>query len=86
MSNKSIYIGTKIIEATSMTRLAYNELRGWQLPANERGEDEGYLVVYIGQESNVPGYNGYVSWSAKDVFEQSYHRIDDAILQHIKPA
>lgn len=85
MSNAAIYIGTKIIEATPMTRLAYNELRGWQLPADERGEDEGYLVVYIGQESNVPGYNGYVSWSPKDVFEQSYHRIDDAILQHIKP-
>ena len=86
MSNAAIYIGTKIIEATPMTRLAYNERRGWQLPADERGEDEGYLVVYIGQESNLPGYNGYVSWSPKDVFEQSYQRIDDAILQHIKPA
>lgn len=29
------YIGTKVIQATPMTRKAYNDLRGWSVPENE---------------------------------------------------
>ena len=36
--NLKNYIGTKIINASPMTRLAYNQLRGWMLPANENGD------------------------------------------------
>lgn len=71
------YIGTKPINATPMTRLAYNVLRGWALPLDERGEDEGFLVEYVdGGPANVPGYAGYVSWSPRDVFERSYRPTD----------
>ena len=39
-----IYIGVKVIDAKPMTRLEYNQFRGWSLPDNENGEDPGYLV------------------------------------------
>jgi hypothetical protein len=67
------YIGTKVINATPMTRLDYNILRGWQLPANENGADEGYLVEYTdGGKPNMEGYSGYVSWSPKEQFDGAY--------------
>jgi hypothetical protein len=71
------YIGVKLIHAQPMTRLAYNQLRGWELPADENGDDAGYLVEYLdGGKSNVPGYAGYVSWSPADVFERAYKPTD----------
>ena len=67
------YIGTKIINATAMNRADYNTLRGWQLPADENGEDAGYLVEYVdGGKANHPDYDGYVSWSPEDVFNRAY--------------
>lgn len=57
------YIGTKVIQARAMTRGAYNEYRGWPIPADENPDDEGYLVRYA---------DGYESWSPKDVFEAAY--------------
>jgi hypothetical protein len=71
------HIGTKLINAEPMTRLAYNELRGWQLPADENGDDEGYLVEYIdGGAPNSPLYTGYISWSPKEQFDNAYRPID----------
>jgi hypothetical protein len=72
---KTTHIGLKSIKATAMTRAAYNEYRGWALPANERGDDAGYLVEYeprVGEESNVKGHDGYVSWSPEQVFADAY--------------
>lgn len=72
------YIGTKIINAKPMTRGEYNDWRGWKLPENENGADEGYLVEYTdGGEPNMPAhFKGYVSWSPKDVFENAYRKTD----------
>jgi len=68
-----VYLGQKIIRAKPMTRLDYNQFRGWDLPADENPADEGYLVEYVdGGQSNVRGFEGYVSWSPKDVFERAY--------------
>jgi hypothetical protein len=47
MSTTKTYIGTKVIHALPMTRQAYNDYRGWQLPDNEDGADDGYLVEYV---------------------------------------
>jgi hypothetical protein len=70
------YIGTKLIDATPMTRLEYNNLRSWQLPADENGDDEGYLVEYVdGGQANHTDYKGYISWSPKDIFERSYRPV-----------
>ena len=61
------YIGTKIIQAVPMSRGAYNEYRGWTIPADENPADDGYLVRYS---------DDYESWSPKEVFEEAYHLTD----------
>lgn len=72
-----LYIGLKLVEATPMTRQAYNDLRNWVLPTDEDGSDEGYLVEYTdGGKANHKDYAGYISWSPKDVFERAYRRTD----------
>lgn len=60
------YIGIKIIKAEPMTVDEFNkEIR----PLKYSGEDQrGYKVVYK---------DGYVRWSPKDVFEESYKPLDD---------
>ncbi|WP_236192326.1 crAss001_48 related protein [Pseudomonas urethralis] len=78
------YIGTKIVMALAMTRLAYNEYRGWDLPADENGADEGYLVEYTdGGAPNHPGHAGYISWSPKAQFDAGYVAIGD--VGHLPP-
>jgi hypothetical protein len=67
------YIGTKLIKAKPMNRLEYNNYRGWDLPADEDGSDEGYLVEYVdGGKSNHPDHAGYISWSPVRVFGAAY--------------
>lgn len=67
------YIGTKIINAKPMTRAEYNIFRGWELPADENGADDGYLVEYLdGGKPNTAKYAGYVSWSPKEQFDNAY--------------
>ena len=67
------YIGTKQVSAKPMSRADYNTLRGWELPADENGDDNGYLVEYHdGGQTNHPDFKGYISWSPKDVFDRSY--------------
>lgn len=69
------YIGVKEIKAKSMTLGEYNDLRGWVIPAEEDPKKEGYLVEYAVDpttEPNHPNYEGYVSWSPKEVFEKAY--------------
>ena len=69
------YIGTKLIHAEPMTRQAYNDFRGWTLPADEDGTDEGYLVEYLdGGKSNTTTHAGYVSWSPKEQFDNAYRK------------
>ena len=72
------FIGTKIIRALPMSRADYNKLRGWTLPADENGNDAGYLVEYLdGGKPNLEGFTGYVSWSPKEQFEAAYLSIGD---------
>jgi hypothetical protein len=67
------YIGVKLINAKPMTRGDYNAFRGWTVPADENPADDGYLVEYLdGGKGNTDLYEGYVSWSPKDVFERAY--------------
>ena len=67
------YLGTKVINAKPMSRQAYNDLRGWLLPADEDGTDAGFLVEYTdGGKANHPDFEGYVSWSPADVFANAY--------------
>lgn len=80
MSTTKTYIGTKVIHARPMTRQAYNDYRGWQLPDNEDGADNGYLVEYVdGGKANDPRHAGYISWSPKDVFERAYCEVGQGL-------
>ena len=67
------YTCHKQVLAKPMSRKEYNDLRGWEVPEDEDGTDEGYLVEYIdGGQANTTMFEGYVSWSPKDVFERGY--------------
>lgn len=79
MSNQEIYISHKKVTRIPMTRQQYNDYRGWDLPANEDGNDEGYLVEYLdGGKSNHPDHEGYISWSPKEQFDAGYKLIEEA--------
>jgi hypothetical protein len=67
------YIGVKLINAKPMTRGDWCAFRGWQLPADENGDDAGFLVEYLdGGKGNTDLYAGYVSWSPAEVFHNAY--------------
>ena len=67
------YRCNKKVQARPMTRQAYNDLRGWFLPINENGTDEGYLVEELDSSSpNHADFLGYISWSPKAVFERNH--------------
>ena len=68
-----MYIGTKLVKMKPMNRKEYNDFRGWELPSEEDGADEGYLVEYMdGGKPNVEGHEGYVSWSPKEQAGNAY--------------
>lgn len=60
------YIGTKMLTALFMPLGDYNIFKGWQIPENEDPLREGYRVTYP---------DGYISWSPKEIFEESYREI-----------
>lgn len=78
------FIGTKIIQATPMTRAEYNAYRNWTLPANEDGSDPGYLVEYLdGGAPNHPDHKGYISWSPAEQFDAAY--VDIGYVGNLQP-
>lgn len=62
------YIGTKLVEAESMTFEQYNELRKKDNKIGLCPNEEGYRLKYS---------DGYTSWSPKSVFECAYFPVDD---------
>lgn len=77
------FYGTKKIAARPMTRAEYNTYRGWELPADEDGADEGYLVEYLdGGKSNHPDHAGYISWSPKAQFDAAYQPLTGLSFGH----
>ena len=74
----------KTVKAVPMNRKDYNDLRGWSVPSDENPEDEGYLVEYQDDShKNVEGFDGYISWSPKDVFEKGY-RLSETFTDRLK--
>ena len=73
------FIGIEVVAARRMSRTDYNDLRGWDLPEDEDGADDGYLIENLdGGKPNVDGYEGYISWSSKDKFD-STHQANDGM-------
>lgn len=79
--NTQTFIGVKAVKATPMNRADYNTYRGWDLPANENGADEGYLVEYLDGEPNCVNHKGYVSWSPKEQFDNAHRAIPESRVQ-----
>lgn len=70
------HIGTKMVLSRPMSRQEYNTYRGWSLPADENGDDKGYLVEYLdGGKPNHAHHPGYISWSPKEQFDKAYREI-----------
>ena len=59
------FIGVKIVDATPMTREAFETQEGRKCGGDKHGE--GYMVTYEG---------GYRAWSPKDVFDAAYRPIN----------
>ncbi len=59
-----IYIGSKIIEATPMSRNEFLKFIGSSMIEND--DEPGYRVVYP---------DGYSSWSPKETFEIAYREV-----------
>ena len=74
------FIGTKMVLLLAMSRLDYNNYRGWNLPDDEDGADEGYLVEYTdGGKPNHPDHKGYISWSPKKQAEAAYQDVSQGV-------
>lgn len=58
----------QVQEITPMTRAEYNELRGWELPANEDGNDTGFHLVYP---------NGHQNWFPEKQFNELYQEAEN---------
>lgn len=70
-----VLFGSKLVTAYPMTRSEYNELRGWQLPVNENGNDEGFLLNSLtNSEPNTDFLDGYVNWVTKDQCEKEFRQ------------
>lgn len=67
----------KRVNAKPMTRQEYNDFRGWSLPEEENGDDEGYLIEDINGPTNTNEFMGYVSWLPKDMFENQFYEPDE---------
>lgn len=86
LSAAKTYRASFSVRAIQMTRLEYNDLRGWIVPHQEDPKDKGFLVVREDQPSNVDGIKGYVSWLPEDVFNDTYKvtdtYVDRLIVEH----
>lgn len=70
VDNLRVYKSHKIVHGTPMSRGEYNKYRGWDLPANEDGSDEGYLVIY-----NKDTVDHYESWTPKKQLDEGYTEV-----------
>ena len=74
----------KTVRAVPMNRKDYHDLRGWSVPSDENPDDEGYLVEYEpDRHSNVEGFDGYISWYPKDIFEKGY-KLSETFTDRLK--
>ena len=77
MADMKRFNALKKVNATLMTRQAYNDYRGWTLPEGENGDDEGYLTEDINGPINTDEFMGYVSWTPKAMFEDQFYEVDE---------
>ncbi len=71
------FTAVKKVKAKPMTRQEYNDLRGWNLPADEDGSDDGYLTEDMNGASNLEGWDGFISWTPKEIFDDQFYEVDE---------
>ena len=72
MQKPQVGVAFFLTRSKPMTRGEYSKLRGWALPADENGDDEGWLIEYIHDgKSNHPDCEGLISWVQKGVIKKS---------------
>lgn len=68
-----------VVKVYPMNRADYNAWRGWELPSDENGEDEGYLVQHLQvSEANTPE-NGYVNWMSHEQFYRTHVPVESVL-------
>lgn len=82
LSARSIAVYVTAIE---MTRQEYNQIRGWELPADENGDDEGFLIEDPAGQENTPDYDGFVQWLPKAEFERKFTVLDEDACCEAEP-
>jgi len=65
--NEKKYSASYRVFASEMTRLAYNDYRGWQLPSDENPDDPGFIL----QDAD-----DYITWLPVDKFNERFNLID----------
>lgn len=78
MNDLEFIIGSELIKAKPMTRnewLSLPRISNEPLDKQLDKDVEGYLVQYENSDNpNIVGYDRYVSWFPKEVFEDSYSK------------
>lgn len=59
----NVYVGTRKVTAMDITLGEYNQRRGWDIPANEDPEEQGYIITLE---------NGDTTYQRKDAFDETY--------------
>lgn len=72
-----LYVGTRVVRPTPMTRGEYNAFRGWTVPENENPNDAGYMLTALNIGiSNILDQDKYVNWLPAAIFERSYREAE----------
>lgn len=70
--------GSRFVLGYTMTRLQYNSLRGLDLPSDENGDDEGFMIEnLINAKPNTDFSEGYISWSTKEQVFLEFRETDN---------
>ena len=70
--------GSRFVIGYPMTRLEYNNLRNWDLPYDENGDDEGFMIENLtNAKPNTDFSEGYISWSTKEQVFLEFREADN---------
>lgn len=82
-SQMTHYTAIKSVAAVPMRRGEYYILRGSKTPVDEDPEDPGYLIENAhGDDPNVDGFKGHVSWVPKSKFSR-YYQPSETVKQRL---
>lgn len=73
-TNLPTHTSTRDVQLRAMTRKEYNDFRGWQLPADEDGNELGFLVE---SDASSPVLGDYITWCPKQVADKMYRAVTE---------